>query len=122
MYKFFYEMELEISIGNIMFVHHIILSAVKKMHFVGDRVSYIVMSGCCFDVIVLKVRAPSEEKSDHSKYSFNEELEQAFDDFPKYQMKIILGYLMQKMGERIFSNRELGMRVYNRIVMIMVLE
>jgi hypothetical protein len=29
---------------------------------------------------------------------------------------------MQKWGERIFSNLQLGMRVYIRIVMIMVLE
>jgi len=28
---------------------------------------------------------------------------------------------MQKWGERIYSNRQLGMRVYIRIVMIMVL-
>jgi len=29
---------------------------------------------------------------------------------------------MHKKGERIFSNRQLGMRVYIRIVMIMALE
>jgi len=29
---------------------------------------------------------------------------------------------MQEWGERIFSNRQLGMRVYIRIVMIKVLE
>jgi len=37
------------------------------------------------------VHAPSEEKSDHSKDSFYEELEQAFDHFPEYHMKILLG-------------------------------
>jgi len=29
---------------------------------------------------------------------------------------------MQKWGEEIFSNRQMGMRVYNRIVIIMVNE
>ena len=29
---------------------------------------------------------------------------------------------MRKLGERIFSNRQLGMRIYIRIVMIMELE
>jgi len=36
------------------------------------------------------VHAPSEEKSDESKDSFYEELEQVFDNFPKYHMKILL--------------------------------
>jgi hypothetical protein len=35
------------------------------------------------------VRAPSEEKSD-------EDLEQVFDHFPKYQLKILLGYFNAK--------------------------
>jgi hypothetical protein len=37
-------------------------------------------------------------------------------------MKILLRDLLKKLGERIFSNRELGMIFYIRIVMIMVLE
>jgi hypothetical protein len=36
------------------------------------------------------VQAPSEEKSDGSKGSFYEELEQVFDHFPEYHMKILL--------------------------------
>jgi len=37
--------------------------------------SYIVLRGCWCNIIVLNVRAPSEEKSDDSKASFCEELE-----------------------------------------------
>jgi len=37
-------------------------------------------------------------------------------------MKILLGDFDEKRGERIFSNRQLVMIVYIRIVMIMVLE
>jgi hypothetical protein len=37
-------------------------------------------------------------------------------------MKILFGDLSAKGGEKIFSNRKLGMRVYIRILMIMVLE
>jgi hypothetical protein len=36
------------------------------------------------------MQAPSEEKSDDSKGSFYEELEQVFDLFPEYHMKILL--------------------------------
>ena len=50
------------------------------------------------------------------------ELEQDFDHFPKYRMKNLLGYFNAKVGEKIFSNQQLGMRVCIRIVMRMVLE
>jgi hypothetical protein len=49
------------------------------------------------------VHAPNEEKSD-SRDSFYEELEYVFDHFPKYHMKILLGYINAKIGEIIFSN------------------
>ena len=50
------------------------------------------------------MHAPSEDKSDSSKHSFYEELEQAFDHFPKYDMKILLGDFNAKVGrENIFK-------------------
>jgi len=57
-------------------------SAVKRVEFVSDRVSYKVLRGRWFNIIVLNVHAPSEEKSYESKDSFYEELEQGFDHFP----------------------------------------
>ena len=55
------------------FVNHRTVSAVKRVEFVSDRVSYIVMRGCWCNIIVLNVHAPSEDKSDNSKDSFYEE-------------------------------------------------
>jgi hypothetical protein len=43
------------------------------------------------------VHAPTEEKSDDSKDSLYEELQQVFDDFPKYHMKIVLGDFNAKL-------------------------
>jgi hypothetical protein len=62
------------------FVHHRIVSAVKRVEFVSDRVSYtrIVLRGRWCNIVVLNVHAPSEDKSDDSKDSFYEELEQVF--------------------------------------------
>ena len=65
---------------------------------------------------------PSEEKSDDSKDSFYEELEQVFDHIPMCHMKIYLDILMQRWGERIFSIQQLGKRVHISIVMMMVLK
>ena len=66
-----------------LFVHQRIASAFKRVEFVSDRMSYIVLRGPWCIIIVLNVYAPSEEKSDNSKDSFYEELEQVFDHFPK---------------------------------------
>ena len=58
----------------------------------------MVLRGCWCNIIVLNVHAPSEEKSDNSKDSFYEELEQVSDHFPKYDMKILLGDFNAKVG------------------------
>jgi len=95
------------------FVHHKIVSTVKRVDFVSDRVSYIVLRGRWCNIIVLNMRAPSEEKSDNSDDSFFEELEQVlFYLFPKYRMKILLGDLNAKLGREdvfkpIFGNESL---------------
>jgi len=67
-------------------------------------VSYIVLRGRWCN-IVLNVQAPSEEKSDESKDSFYEELEQVFFYlFPKCHMEVLLGDFNAKVGrENIFK-------------------
>ena len=42
------------------FVHQRIASAVKRVEFVSDRVSYIVLRGRWCNIIVLNVHTPSE--------------------------------------------------------------
>ena len=50
------------------------------------------------------MQAPREDKSDDSKYSFYEELEQVFHHFPQYHMKILLRDFNAKVGrENIFK-------------------
>ena len=60
------------------FVHQRIASAVKRVEFVSDRLSYIVVRGRWLNIIPVNVHAPSEEKSEDSIESFYEELEQVF--------------------------------------------
>jgi hypothetical protein len=56
------------------FVHHRIVSAVKRVEIVSDRVSYIIPRGRWCNIIVLNIHAPIEDKSDDSKDDFYEEL------------------------------------------------
>ena len=66
--------------------------------------SYIVLRGRRVHNIVINVHAPSEEKSDDSQDSFCEEVEQAFDHFPKYHMKILLvDFNAKERSENIFK-------------------
>ena len=60
------------------FVHHRVLSAVKKVEFISDRMSYIILRGRWCNIIALSSHVPTEENSVDSKDSFYEELEQIF--------------------------------------------
>ena len=85
------------------FVHHRIVSAVKRVVFVSDK-TYIVLRGRWCNIFVLNVHAPSEKKSDDSTDSVCEELEQVLNHFPKYHMKNLLGDFNVKLGrEGIFK-------------------
>jgi hypothetical protein len=69
-------------------VHKRIISAVKRVNFVSDRMSYIILGGHWCDIIVLNVHAPTEDKTDDMKNSLYEELEHVFDKLPKYKNSV----------------------------------
>jgi len=100
-YDFFYGKENENPQLGTGFLYTV--SAVKRVEFVSDRLSSIVLRGRWRNIIVVNVHATSEEKSDESKDCFYQELEQLFDHFPKYHMKILLGEFYAKVErENIF--------------------
>jgi hypothetical protein len=70
-YNFFMEKEKKIiNWKRDFFVHHKIVSPVKRVEFVSDSITYIVMRCRWSNIIALKVPAPSEEKIDDSKAPF----------------------------------------------------
>jgi hypothetical protein len=51
----------------------------------------MILRGRWCNIIVLNVHAPCEDKSDDAMESFCEELARVFDQFPRYDLKILLG-------------------------------
>ena len=68
--------------GTEFFVHHRIVLEVKGVEFVSNRVSYTVLRGRWYNIIVLNVHVLSEGKSDDTRERFYEKLDQVFDHFP----------------------------------------
>jgi hypothetical protein len=58
---------------------------------------YITPKGRWYDILGLNVDAPTEDKDYGIKDSFYEELEQVFDQFSRYHMKILMGYFNAKV-------------------------
>jgi hypothetical protein len=74
------------------------------VEFISDRLSYIILRGRWFNIIVLNVHAPCEDKGVDVKDSFYEELWHVFDQFHRYDMIILLGGFNAKVGrENIFN-------------------
>jgi hypothetical protein len=61
------------DLGTRFSVHRRIISAVKRVEFVSDRTSYIILRIFLCHIIVLNVHAPTEDKTDDVKDSFYEE-------------------------------------------------
>jgi hypothetical protein len=102
-------------LGTRFFVHKRIVSAVKRVEFVNDRISYIIVRGRRLHIIVLNVHAPTEDKIDDVKDSFYKELESIFNKFHKYLMKILLGDFHVKVGREDIFKATIGNESLHKI-------
>jgi hypothetical protein len=55
------------ELGGGFYMHKQIVSAVKKVDFVSDRMSYIMLRDHWFHIIILNIHAPTEDNIDDGK-------------------------------------------------------
>jgi exonuclease III len=113
----FFSMEKETKIINWeqnFFVHHRILSAVKRVEFISDRMSYIGLRGRWCNIVVFNVHAPREKESDETKDAFYETLEEVFDHLSKYNLKIMLGDFNAKLEKEDIFKPAIGNESLNQ--------
>jgi exonuclease III len=111
--------------GTGFFVPKRIILAVRRVEYISDRMTYIILRCCLCSMIVLHMQATCEGKSDDVKATFYEELGHVFDQFSGYDVKILLSDFNVKVGrENIFRlaiqkeslheiNNDTGVRVVN---------
>jgi hypothetical protein len=85
-----------------------IISAVRRVEFVSDRMSYILLRERWCNIIVVNVHAPCEVTSDDIKDSLYEELGRVFDQSRRYYMKILLGDFNAKVGREDIRKPTIG--------------
>jgi exonuclease III len=93
-------------LGTGFIVHKRIISAVRRVEFVSDRMSYTTLRVRWCNIVVLNVHAPCEGKSYvyDLKNSFYEEIGSVFDQFSRYDMIFFGGEFNTNVGrEDIFK-------------------
>jgi hypothetical protein len=91
------------------------MSAFKRVEFVSDRMSCIILRGRWCHIIALNIHAPTKDKTVNVKDSFYGELERVFDKFPKYHMKILLGDFNSKVGREDIFKPTIGNENFHKI-------
>jgi hypothetical protein len=89
-YTFFYgEGNGDYQLGTGFFVQKRIVSKVRRVKLISDRLPYIILRGRWCNNFVLSLHAPCDDNSDDVKDRFYEKTGRGFKQFPKYENRIL---------------------------------
>jgi hypothetical protein len=115
-------MEIDHQLGMGFFIHKRIVSLVRRVEFVSDRMPYIILRGCWCNIIYLNAHAPCENKSDDVKDSFYEKLGLVFDQFLWYDVQILFCDFSAKVGREDIFKPTVGSESFTKLIMMMELQ
>jgi hypothetical protein len=92
------------------------------VEFISGRLPHIVFRGRWCNVTVLNLHAPREDKTDDVKNSLYEEIGHTFDQFPRYDMKILVGDFSAYVDREDIFKLAIETRLHTKLVMTIVLE
>lgn len=75
---------------------------------INERLCTLRMRGKFYNISVINVHAPTEEKTSEVKESFYEELDRAYSQCPSHDLKIVLGDFNAKLGREPIYSRCIG--------------
>jgi hypothetical protein len=101
------------ELGTGFVVHKRLISVVKRIAFVDERMSYIVLRNCWRHVIVLNVHVATDDNIYDVKGILYEELECVFNEFPKIPKKKLFFYLQFESAIRIKKNMKILLGDFN---------
>ena len=97
------------SFGVGVMINKKILSAVRDVKFINERLGLLVVQGRWYKIAIINVHAPTEDKDDEIKDGFYEELERLVDQLPNDHMKIVLGDFNAKISKENFFRPTIGL-------------
>jgi hypothetical protein len=109
------------QLGTGIFIDKRIISAVRRVDFLSDTMSYITSRSHWCNTVILNVHAPCKNKSNDVKDSFYEEPACEFDQFPRYDMKMLVGDFNAKVDKEDIFKPTTGNESSHEISMIMEL-
>jgi hypothetical protein len=73
---------------------------------INGRIYILRLKGKFYNITLINVQAPTEEKMEEEKDTFYDDLQKVYDKVPKYDIVTILGVLNAKIGKE---------KVYERV-------
>ena len=93
-------------LGTGILFRNMILSAVKDLRFVSDRISHSILKDRHYDLRITNMHSTTEDKDDEVKDEFYNKLEIVFDKLSPYRMKIVLGDFNEKWDVKISLDQQ----------------